>query len=138
MIGIKTLTIGYTKDIELAEKIARATGAKQLLIETRPEGDTLMLNAEEQAEWRSRNWILDGRTARKTLLTNIVEDHSGNKTEEERKKEMQGGHKSEGYSEGGRLKASMLYGTESDGSSGAKDDRSLGQDDDKTDDKRNE
>ena len=27
MIGIKTLTIGYTRDIELAEKVARATGA---------------------------------------------------------------------------------------------------------------
>ena len=26
MAGIKTLTIGYTKDIELAEKVARATG----------------------------------------------------------------------------------------------------------------
>ncbi|CAD6577579.1 MAG: hypothetical protein ASARMPREDX12_008402 [Alectoria sarmentosa] len=122
MIGIKTLTIGYTKDIELAEKIARATGAKHLLIETRPEGDTLMLNAEEQAKWRSRDWRLEGRTAKKTLVTNIVEDYSGNRTEKESKSEMQGGHKSERWSEGGRLKASMLYGTESDGSSGAKHD----------------
>lgn len=88
MIGIKTLTIGYTKDIELAEKIARATGAKQLLIETRPEGDTLMLNAEEQTKWRSRDWRLEGRTAKKTLVTNIVEDHSGSRTEKERKSEM--------------------------------------------------
>ena len=30
MIGIKTLTIGYTKDIELAEEIARKAGAKEL------------------------------------------------------------------------------------------------------------
>ena len=42
----KCLTIGYTKDIELAEQVARATGAKELIIETRPEGDTLMLSTE--------------------------------------------------------------------------------------------
>lgn len=30
MLGIQTLTIGYTKDIELAEEIARQAGAKEL------------------------------------------------------------------------------------------------------------
>lgn len=30
MVGIKSLTIGYTKDIESAEQIARLTGAKEL------------------------------------------------------------------------------------------------------------
>ena len=30
MVGIQTLTIGYTKDIELAEAIARQAGAKEL------------------------------------------------------------------------------------------------------------
>ena len=42
----KCLSIGYIKDIELAEQVARPTGAKELIIETRPEGDTLMLSTE--------------------------------------------------------------------------------------------
>ena len=104
MVGIKTLTIGYTRDIELAEKIARATGAKELRIETMPEGDTLLLDDEEQAEWRKRGWKLEGRTAKKKLVADTVDD----KTEAERKSEIQSGYLSEGYSEGGRLKASML------------------------------
>lgn len=128
MIGIKTLTIGYTKDIELAEEIARATGAKQLLIETMPEGNTLMLSAAEQAEWASRGWSLEGRTAKKALKPNTVEDYSGNGTEEERKNEVQKGYISEGYAEGGRLKASMLHDMGSEESSEVIDDSSSGQD----------
>lgn len=150
MIGVKTLTIGYTKDIKLAEKIARATGAKELIIETRPEGDTLMLNAKEQGKWRKRGWRLEGRKAKKTLMANIVEDHSGNGTEEERRSEMQRGPTREGYSGGGRLKASMLFETANEGSSGVEDDSSKGSsgveddsssvqdDDDWADDEKNE
>ena len=104
MVGIKILTIGYTRDIELAEKVARATGAKELRIETMPEGNTLMLDDEEQAEWTKRGWELVGRTAKKKLTVDIV-DH---RTKAERKSEIQSGYTSEGYSEGGRLKASML------------------------------
>ena len=104
MVGIKTLTIGYTRDIELAEKIARATGAKELRIETMPEGETLMLNDEEQAKWRKEGWNLEGRTAKKKLVADTEDD----RTEDERKSKIQSGHISEGYSEGGRLKASML------------------------------
>ena len=33
MVSINTLTIGYTKDIELAEKAARATGVRRLSIQ---------------------------------------------------------------------------------------------------------
>lgn len=108
MVGIKSLTIGYTKDIELAEQVARATGAKELIIETRPEGDTLMLNSEEKAQWSKRNWTLQGRTARKTLVADVVNDYPSNAVKEERKSEIQSGHVKEGYSEGGRLMASML------------------------------
>ena len=104
MIGIKTLTIGYTRDIELAEEIARATGAKELHIETRPEGHTLMLDIEDQAEWRKRGWKLEGRTAKKELVADTVDDRA----DDERKSKIQSGHTTEGYSEGGRLKASML------------------------------
>lgn len=50
MIDVKTLIIGYTSDIELAQEIAIATGAKELYIETRSENNTLMLKTEEQAE----------------------------------------------------------------------------------------
>lgn len=119
MVGIKTLTIGYTKDYELAEKIARATGAKELAVETRPEGDTLMLSAEEQAEWRNRGWLLVGRTAKKTL----VGDHAGeHQLEKEKKSEIQSEHGKEDYSEGGRLKAHMLVKTGSESINGDYDD----------------
>lgn len=134
MIGIKTLTIGYTRDIELAEKVARATGATELLVETRPEGDTLTLSLKEQAGWRKRGWRLEGRTAKKTLMANLVKDNSGDENEEGRKAGVQSDYMGEGYSEGGRLKASMLFETSSEESSGAKDDLSSGQDDDHVDD----
>ena len=127
MVGIKTLTIGYTKDFELAEKIARATGAKELAIETRPEGDTLMLSAEEQAEWRNRGWLLVGRTAKKTL----VADHAGeNQPEKEKKSEIQSVHGKEGFSEGGRLKAHMLIKTGSESIDGDYNDDDRTKDDD--------
>ena len=138
MIGIKTLTIGYTKDIKLAEKVARATGAKELLVETRPEGDTLILSVKEQAQWRKRGWRLEGRTAKKTLMANLVENRSRDESEEERKSGIQGDYMGEGYSEAGRLKASMLFETSSEGSDGAKDNLSSGQDDEYADDEGNE
>ena len=136
MVGIKTLTIGYTKDIGLAEKIARATGAKELLIETRPEGNTLMLNTEEQAEWRNRGWTLEGRTAKKTLVADIVNDHSGDESERERKRrsDVQNTHLKEGYSEGGRLKADMLFESGSEGRDEEKAEDVSSQGDDHTDD----
>lgn len=138
MVGIKTLTIGYTKDNELAEKIARATGAKELLIETRPEGETLMLDTEEQAKWRNRGWRLEGRTAKKTLVANAPEEGSRNGANVEKKRELQRAYSNEGYSEGGRLKAGMLFETASDGSSGVQDDSSSGLDEDEADDEYNE
>ena len=129
MIGIHDLTIGYTKDIELAEKIARATGAQNLAIETRPEGDTLLLNSEEQAEWRSRGWALGGSTARKTLMANM-EDEKGNRIDEKKDEVQRRGHQS--YSEGGRLTASMLFGTSGKPSRSEEDDTSVCHDEDET------
>lgn len=126
MIGIKDLTIGYTKDIELAERIARATGAQNLAVETRPEGDTLLLNSEEQAEWISRGWALDGRTATKTLLANI-EDEKGNRIDEKKNEWQRRGQQS--YSEGGRLTASMLFETLGESSCRKDDDTSVSEDD---------
>ena len=138
MVGIKTLTIGYTKDHELAEKIARATGAEELLIETRPEGETLMLDTEEQAKWRNRGWRLEGRTAKKTLLANTPEENSMDGTNVEKKRELQKAYSAGGYSEGGRLKADMLFETAIHGSGGAQDDSIFGQDEDEADDEYNE
>ena len=140
MIGIKTLTIGYTKDIGLAEQIARATGAKELLIETRPEGNTLMLNTEEQAEWRNRGWTLEGRTAKKTLIADIVNYHLGDESERERKRrsDVQSTHLKEGYSEGGRLKADMLFEMGSEGRDEEKAEHVSSHGDDHTDDDGNE
>ena len=128
MIGIKDLTIGFTKDIELAERIARATGAQNLAIETRPEGDTLLLNSEEQAEWRSRGWALDGRTARKILMANMEDEKE--RIDKKKDEVQRRGHQS--YSEGGRLTASMLFGTSGKPSRSEEDDTSVCHDDDET------
>ncbi|KAK3175371.1 hypothetical protein OEA41_002618 [Lepraria neglecta] len=68
MVGIKTLSIGYTKDIELAEKVAPTTGAPQLFVRTCPEGKSLDLNQEERACWLDKGWYLQGKTAHKTLV----------------------------------------------------------------------
>ena len=113
----------------LAENVARATGAEELVVETRPEGNTLMLNVEEQARWRKKGWRLEGRTAKRTLRANNVEDDSEAGTDEEKKSEVQSVCKSGGYSEGGRLKASMLFEPASEGSTRAEDDSSSSQDD---------
>lgn len=51
MVSIKTLTIGYTNDIELAEKVVRATGVRRLSIQTCSEGHSLNWNEEERAKW---------------------------------------------------------------------------------------
>lgn len=67
MKGVASLEIGYTKDFELVEAIARTLGAKQLVIRTCPEGHTLNLDRDEQKVWRGRGWMLDGALATKTL-----------------------------------------------------------------------
>lgn len=104
MVGIQTLTLGYTKDIGLAETIAREAGAKELIIRTCPEGQTLNLSNEEQAMWIGKGWRLKGHKAHKTLFEETLE-------EEERrvqpKAKLQPERSYEGYSEGGRLKANM-------------------------------
>ncbi len=134
MIGIKTLTIGYTKDIELAENIARATGAQELLIETRPEGDTLMLDVEEQAEWRNRGWRLEGRTAKKILVANLVEENPAEVNQDERKNKMRNVYTDRDDPDAGRLKANMLYERDSDGSDEMDDEESPRSNGDQTDD----
>ena len=68
MVGIRSLTIGYTKDIELAEEIAKDAGAQELTIRVLPEGNTLGLRQEERVKWESQGWRLEGATARKTLV----------------------------------------------------------------------
>ena len=69
MAGLKTLTIGYTKDNVLAERIARVIGVRQLFIQTCPEGTSLALNMEERAIWSDSGWRLEGKMARKILRT---------------------------------------------------------------------
>lgn len=69
MAGLKTLTIGYTKDKVLAERVARVMGVRQLFIQTCPEGTSLALNSEERAIWLDSGWRLEGKIARKILWT---------------------------------------------------------------------
>ena len=82
MVGIKTLTIGYTKDIELAEKAARATGVRRLSIQTCPEGHSLNLNEEGRAKWLDQGWRLEGKTACKTLVIVVMEGQGSAEGEE--------------------------------------------------------
>ena len=67
MVGIKTLTIGYTKDIELAQQIARDAGAEELIIKVQPEGHSLGLTDEERIIWWTSGWRLAGDTAHMSL-----------------------------------------------------------------------
>ncbi|MCJ1287316.1 hypothetical protein MMC26_006664 [Xylographa opegraphella] len=93
MVGIKILTIGYTKDIELAEEIAHDAGAEELIIQVHPEGDTLGLNNEERKAWAAKGWRLEGAMAHKRLTRNGVARSKQTKEED---------------SEGGMLKNSMM------------------------------
>lgn len=68
MVGLETLTIGYSKDIGLAEEIARATGARELFVCVCPEDHTLNLRREEREEWTAKGWSLERDKARKVLV----------------------------------------------------------------------
>ena len=110
IIGLHTLTIGYTKDIALAVKIARSTGAKALEIETCPQGTKLFLNDEEQRHWCDEGWRLEGRTARMTLTKDAMDEESADKQRVHtsrtlsKKRRLQGKLSDEGS---GRLLANM-------------------------------
>ena len=132
MLGIQTLTIGYTKDIGLAEEIAKEAGAKQLgrspaslndhirlsrtaVIRTCPEGRTLNLNPKERAKWIEKGWQLVGQEAHKTLIEESIEQETQQTQRKEKSNRQSQKHNmqrelSEGYSEAGRLKASMQVG----------------------------
>ena len=69
--GIKTLTIGYTKDIELAEEIAKGAGAEELIIRVHALGNSLTLSQEERTRWIAKGWRLDQATAYKKLVGGV-------------------------------------------------------------------
>ena len=98
MVGVKRLTIGYTKDIDLAEEIAKDAGAEELIIRVCPEGNTLHLSREERLQWISRGWRLQEATAYKRLVRKPSV-----------RRRLRRSRHDEGDSEGGRLKSSMLY-----------------------------
>lgn len=108
MVGIHTLTIGYTKDIELAENIARATGAKELVIRVCPEGESLRLDNEGRTMWINKGWTLEAATAHKTLVFNqedkdrLEGDVKRQKLTAERRRLRRG------HPEAGRLTAAMI------------------------------
>lgn len=100
MVGIKTLTIGYTKDITLAEEIAREAGANMLVIRTCPEGDTLNLDEDDRAMWIERGWRLESHSAFKALIEEAPAEPDDQVQQKKRRTEAL-----RGDSEGGRLKA---------------------------------
>ena len=96
-IGLRKLTIGYTKDIQLAEEIAKAAGVQELIIRIRPQGKTLCLDHTEEARWLERGWRFEGAVAKK----NFVQNRS--------LKRLESTQTDEG-SEDGMLKGSMIVG----------------------------
>ena len=106
MVGIQTLTIGYTKDIVLAEKIARSTGAKELRIETCPEGHQLFLNDDERGDWESKGWRLEGKVARK-VFSPEVKGNASDTREMREKRDVEEELSCDDPSDRGRLKARM-------------------------------
>lgn len=96
MVGIQSLMIGYTKDIQLAEEIAKDAGAQELTIRVHAEGNTLGLSQEERAEWENQGWRLEGATAHK----NLVKSRSSKKKKRSRPNGSD--------SDSGRLTDSML------------------------------
>lgn len=93
MVGIRTLAIGYTKDIELAERIAKDAGVEELIISVRPEGISLGLNDPERKQWSNAGWRLEGTTARKHLDKRTIARELSFQDQD---------------SQGGRLKSSMI------------------------------
>ncbi|MCJ1377310.1 hypothetical protein MMC17_000404 [Xylographa soralifera] len=109
IVGIQTLQIGYTKDIELAEKIARSTGARELSVRVCPEGAELPLNAEERNEWGRRGWRLEAAVAYKTLIPYEMDQTQASDQEDRKKRTREARRGLERRpSRGGRLKASMF------------------------------
>ncbi|KAI4130817.1 MAG: hypothetical protein LQ347_003235 [Umbilicaria vellea] len=95
MVGIHSLTIGYTKDIQLAEGIAKDAGAQELAIKVHADGKALGLRQEERVRWEEQGWRLEGATATKNL--------GGTRSLKRRRSRISGSD-----SDCGRLTSSML------------------------------
>ncbi|KAI9814206.1 MAG: hypothetical protein M1827_003372 [Pycnora praestabilis] len=67
MRGLKQLTVGYTRDVILAEEIARTAGVEEIIIRVRPEDHHHGLTREEHAQWIIGGWHFEGAEAHKTL-----------------------------------------------------------------------
>ena len=67
-IGIQTLTLGYTKDLDLAERVARAARVQELVVRICPKSGGIVLNQRERSHWLGRGWRLERAVAQKTLI----------------------------------------------------------------------
>lgn len=65
VVGLKKLAIGYTHDHELAEAVARSTGAKEVVVKA---DEWLGFIDDERDGWEARGWRIEGMEARKELL----------------------------------------------------------------------
>ena len=71
--------LAIPRTFQLAEQVARATGAEEVVTEARPEGDTLMLSTEEKARWEKKTLDIVGRDCEKRRLWLMLWiDFSGN------------------------------------------------------------
>ena len=67
MMGVKILTVGYTKDADLVEDIAKAIGAQEVIIRVCPEANLLWLDKDERLNWSKHGWQFEGAVAFKSL-----------------------------------------------------------------------
>lgn len=108
MVGIRTLTIGYTKDIILAEKVARATGAKKLIIRVCPEGEALRLDDRAKAKWVEKGWTFNDTAAHKRLIFDDEEEERRDERVKRQKASMETRRRKRNHPEAGRLTAAMI------------------------------
>lgn len=68
IVGIQTLTLGYTKNLDLAERVARTARVQELIVRICPKSGGIVLNQRERSHWLGRGWRLERAVAQKTLI----------------------------------------------------------------------
>jgi len=64
--GLQTLTIGYTRDLELAAVVARKAGAANVAVRVLPEDSWSRFNAAEESTLSKQGWQIIGMEICKT------------------------------------------------------------------------
>ncbi|KAF2091722.1 hypothetical protein K490DRAFT_61151 [Saccharata proteae CBS 121410] len=105
-VGLRKLTIGYTKDLDLAQKVANSVGAEELVVQLAPESRWYGVDDLDRAAWISKGWTIEDREARKHFAkpaksteVSREKDRSANRTKnkEASKEQSRKEHRIDGY-----------------------------------------